>query len=513
MSLAPLRLRALLAEKQRRERARAAGGVGRVAELYDDIHPEALACVEDTSPLVAVCGTRRSGKSRSFIRKMAKVAATVLHGRVIYINETLAECESIAWIGNGRDGLLTLNEEFGLGGVPNHSKHTLTFPQTGGIIRLVGADDMRQINKLRGIAPHLVVLDEAQKAPHIGPLIQQSLGPAMMDHGGQLVMPGTPGIDLAGLFYDVTRDDGPGLEGWSVHRLNVLSNPFFGATEEERFERTIARYCREQNLPLDAPEVQREWFGRWVKTDARFVYAVHQVPEKTLCYAPPHWQPDGRPDIRAALADLPQGIEWNFTLCSDHGFFPDPFAYVLWAWSWDWDAVFEVCSWSQVRLDADEQLEQLAWVAQQVPISIVTGDFGGAATPMGKGWAKRWQERFQYGIVEAEKARKYEHQMLFNTDIRQGRVKMRLGSPLHKQAQTVVWLPQSGAARLREDPKYPNDITDAALYGHRHTAQHLAQRKPAKPEPGSAEYFDALEKRIEAEETEDGDDEATSYYS
>jgi hypothetical protein len=523
-------------ELARREAARIeasddSGGVRkRVEQLLSDVHPEARACIDDPAPLVAVRGTRRSGKSRSFIRKMVDAATAIAHARVIYINETLPECEAIAWLGNGRDGLLTLNEHYQLGGTPNHSKHTLTFPN-GGMIRLVGADDRRQIAKLRGIAPHLVVIDEAQKAPHLTELIRDSLGPAMMDHGGQIFMPGTPGIDLSGLFYDVTNEDEPAA-GWSVHVLNVLSNPFFGATSEERFERTVARYCREQGLALDAPEVQREWFGKWVKEDARFTYAVHQVPEHQLCYAPPRWltEPTWRRDPRSgkllfleggvvdfetALRDLPEGYDWRFTLAADLGYLPDPFAYVLWAWSWKWPELLEVASWAQTEMDSDDQLAHLMMVAGHAPPSIVTGDVGGANRSTGKGWSKRWNERFGYGIVEVEKHHKYDAQQLFNTDIRKGRMRVRRGSPLHEQLKRVRWLPKAVGekGKLEEDPAIPNDITDAGLYGHRHTFAHLAKREPEKPKPGTDEHYRALEQQLEQDALDELEQEPDSYYA
>lgn len=512
-SVVDLELEMAKREAARIEATDETGGVRqRVEQLLAEVHPEALACINDTAPLVAVRGTRRSGKSRSFIRKMLDVATATKHARVIYINETLPECEAIAWIGNGRDGLLTLNEQYQLGGVPNHSKHTLTFPSTGGMIRLVGADDRRQIAKLRGIAPHLVVIDEAQKAPHLTELIRDSLGPAMMDHGGQIFMPGTPGVDLSGLFYDVTNEEEP-LEGWSVHVLNVLANPFFGATPEERFERTVAKYCREQNLALDAPEVQREWFAKWVKEDARFVFAIHQVPEHEVCYAEPRTRPDGRPDIAAAIRDLPQGPEWRYTLFCDLGYFPDPFAYVLWAWSWEWPELMEVASWSMQKMDSDEQLAELTWVAEQAPPSLVGGDIGGAATPIGKGWAKRWEERFGYGMVEAQKSRKFEHIQLFNTDLRKGRIKLRKDSALHAQMQKVQWLPATGIGALKENPRFPNDVTDAGLYGHRHTFAFLAQAKPAAPPPGTPEYFAKLEADMEQADLDELEAVPDSYYS
>jgi hypothetical protein len=499
----------------------------RVDEMLADIHPEARAVIDDPSRLVAVRGTRRSGKSRSFIRKMLKVGATVPHARVFYFNETIGECERIVWVGNGRDGLLTLNDRYRLGGHPNQTKHTLTFPR-GGVIELIGADDLRSVNKARGTASHLVVIDEAQKMPHLQPLIQDSLGASMLDYGGQIVLAGTPSEDVAGLFYEVTNDEEPPPAGWSPHVLNVTMNPFFGATAEERFARTVVQFCQDHGLDLDHPTVLREWFAKWVKEDARFTYAAHQVPEHRLCYAEPRWKEEprwrksdqGRPlfleggvvDFEAALRDLPPGPEWKFTLSADLGYLPDPFAYVLWAWSWEWEELLEVASWAQTEMDSDDQLAHLMMVAGHAPPAIVTGDVGGANKPTGKGWSKRWNERFGYGLVEAEKSHKYEAQQLFNTDLRKGRIRVRRGSPLHEQLKRVRWLPKAPgeAGAMKEDPAIPNDVTDAGLYGHRHTFQHLAARKTPPPAVGSAEYYAKLEEELEGDD--DYEREPESYY-
>jgi len=244
------------------------------------------------------------------------------------------------------------------------------------------------------------------------------------------------------------------------------------------------------------------------------VFSVHQVPEHDLCYAEPRWLPDGRPDIPASLDDLPKGHEWEYTLFADIGFFPDPFAYVLWAWSWTDRRLLEVCSWRANKLDATDQLAVLTWVAEQAPPSIVGGDIGGAATPMGKDWSRRWEERFGYPLEEAEKHRKYEHLMLMNADIRKGAVKMRRGSPLHDQSKRVLWAPRKGSGKLKEDPAIPNDVTDAGLYGHRHTMQHLAKAPaPKRPAYGTSDYFNQIARQLEDDEEVQGDGERDSYYS
>ncbi len=452
---------------------------------------------------------------------MLKVALETENGRVFYVNETRAECERIAWIGNERDGLLAVNDDRQLGGVPNHSKYRLSFPAKNSFIELIGADDDAGVRKLLGTAPHLVVVDEAQKLRHLLTLTRDVLGAGMMDHAGQVVMIGTPSRDLAGQFYEVTRPDSE-LDGWSHHRWSVLDNPYFGDTPEVRFERTVAEYCRRHSLPLDHPTVRREWFGEWVKEDARYVYAVHEVAEHKLCYAEPRYRPDGLPDLAASLRDLPElpkREEWRFTLGADLGYFPDPFTWVLWAWSWGAQKLYEVASFKKHRMDADEQLAELNWVANQVDVEITVADIGGASTSFGKGWSKRWEERFGRPMLEADKRRrKFEYIELFNTDIRQGRVQMRRGSPMHLEAQTVLWLPAPAdelvQRRLREDPRIPNDVMDAATYGHRETMTHLA-RAPEAPKPalGTPEHWARVEKQIEDDSDADMERHQGSYYA
>lgn len=517
--------------EEAKERAPDVALQARIAAMMDELHPEARAIADDRSPLVAVLGTRRSGKSRTSGRGMIRDALEIPDARIFYTNETWRECDRIIWTGNGRDGLLTLNKRFDLGGIPNMSNHTLSFPSSGGIIEIVPADDAGAVDRLRGSAPHKLVADEVQKMRHIEALVQDAAGAAMMDAAmitgreAQIIIQGTPSEDLAGLFYDVTGPDSQ-MTGWSKHTLNVLSNPFFGETPEERFKNTVEKYCRIHNLPLDHPKVRREWFAEWVREDARYVYAVHQVPEHKLCYAEPRWleapvwrkDGQGRPlfleggvvDFKAALADLPPGPDWEFTLFADLGYLPDPFAYVLWAWSWEWDELLEVASWARCEMDSDDQLAHLMMVQQHVPAALVGGDIGGANKPTGKGWSKRWSERFGGEMREAEKHKKYEHIQLFNTDLRKERIRVRRGSPLHEQLKRVRWLPPTGTGPQKEDPAIPNDITDGGLYGHRHTYQHLAQRQLPAPKVGTAEYYAKLEAELEAQDMEEPEQE--SYY-
>src|SRR3990172_4227581 len=83
------------------------------------------------------------------------------------------------------------------------------------------------MEKLRGQPFHEVHIDEA--ASHttriLSHLIDRIIGPRLGDYGGRLVLYGTPGRILSGIFYDATRSgaeigrayrdrDEPRYEGW-----------------------------------------------------------------------------------------------------------------------------------------------------------------------------------------------------------------------------------------------------------------------------------------------------------
>ena len=74
-------------------------------------------------------------------------------------------------------------------------------------------------------------------------------------------------------------------------------------------------------------------------------------------------------------------------------------------------------------------------------------------------------------------------------------------------------MPQTGFGRLRENPQTPNDLMDAALYGHRHTMAYLHEPPSApRPKQGTPEYFTHLEDKLEQENEDEGTDGADSYY-
>jgi hypothetical protein len=531
MPIDSLKLRALLSEHYSRldSRKRIAKEVEKgkersvrsVGEL-EEYHPKQEQAVNDPAKNIAVLGTRRSGKSRGFLRKLVKIAMTTPDSYQIYTNTSWHECRRIAWRGaRAGDGLMGLNKNFNLGATFNKNERTMTFPN-GSIIECVPADNIGAIERALGIAPHTVWIDESQKMPHLDYAIKEVLGPAMTDFEGQIILTGTPSIDCSGLFYEVTKEDST-LDGWSVHKLNVLDNPFFGKTRKERYARSILNYCMRHNLSDEDPEVQRMWFGKWVTTDANFVYHVHRVDEESLVYGDYVWaeQPDsnllgGTPDISAHLQMLPtkpngESYDWFFGLGTDLGYDPDPFAYALGAWTYDLPHLYEIASWKQVRLIPDVQAQVIANLGERVPLTFMQADAGGGGKGIVAGWAEGWQDRFPIPIDEAKKSQKVTNIEFVNNDVRAGNIKVLRGSPLHEEWKRLTWTPQKGNARrvenVRRDKhgrkRNPNDCSDAWLYMHRQAQHHRYQEAVTGPKYGSSEWFAAEEARIEQDILDD----------
>jgi hypothetical protein len=456
--------------------------------------------------------TRRAGKTFGGIREMVAFALGKAKSRQLYINETRDEAKALAW-DEPDDGILAVLASFGLergekrgdGGDywANETELVVRF-RNGAIIKLFGADDERQIHKLRGRKWDRCLWDEAQKARHLQQGIQQVLGASMADFEGQIWITGTPSLDTAGYFFEVTRDDGqPAAPGWAVHRWSVIDNPFFGATPEQRWERTAGSALKDNGWTEEEPDFRREWLGLWVTTDANFVYPVHAVDPRKLTFAPMRIDQSGLYDHAAALKDLPRNHRgkphrWLFSIGVDFGYDPDGFAIVLIAFSMTCDIAYEMWSWKKTRTDAVEQKERLDYLFKHVEgIVSIVGDPAGTRSLL-----KGWRERLGLPIEEAEKDGKDTWIDLLGSDIRRGRYRYRENSPLLDEHRHLVWLPVKNGKRVAHkhrkllDGRIPGDhCSDANLYGWRHASNWLA-----RPDVGprtEEERMQAIEEKLE----------------
>lgn len=485
-----------------------------VGRLTSDWFPEQRAFYDDPSQLVAAIKGRRAGGTRGGAAHFVRRALALPGFRGLYLNSTRGEAERLAWWGLKSDGMASLVERLKIPCDTNGAKLELRF-ENGSWIFLRGADDEAELRKALGFAYHEVWWDEAQKIPpKIAPAIREVLMPALLDDGGRLRLVGTPVRQMAGLFWEVTR---PEIErripGWSVHHWTLLENPFFGPDRERRWAKGVLGLQRllggPDVAPIDSPIMRREALGEWVREDANYVYAVHRAKHEGLFYAPARLRPDGFPDVATALDDLPwPKSEAMFALGIDIGYFPDPFAFALWAWHPNHPELHEVCSWTKTRLTSDEQVAAVRAVREHVAIGIVVADAGGPAKGTVRGWSKEWVDRYGLPIVEAEKAHKHVAIDTVNADLIAGNLKLRDGGALYDEMKDLQWSSVvSGSGRMVEDPTLANHACDAALYAHRHSWQHRYVPAVVEPPPGTPERAVLEEQRLEQDRMDELDEE------
>jgi hypothetical protein len=487
---------------------------------------------EDESRRLAALCTRRAGKSDGGVHEWLALAIENLGWRGVYVNETKGEARKIVWRNDMAQGWVDLLAKHGevlgentylIGGVvatTNDTRLEIDF-SNGSQIALFGADDEASINKLRGQAKDEVWVDEAQKFKHLRAFLLQVAGPCIRDKTGRIRLTGSPSEDCAGYFYDVTPEPESGdkpLPNWGVHRWSVIDNPWFGSTKEERWARTAGEALIENGWDGTEPEFVREWLGKWVKSDARYVYPVHAVPSTTkLCYAPQRLLPNvinvAHPawyDHHTACNDLPRPprghrpYTWMYAIGVDFGYAQDPFAIVLWAFTYapDRPEIWELFSWKEHKVLPDDQRDYLKalWAVLDNVVVLVGDPAGQAAANMAG-----WRERIGLPIDEADKSSKQTWQALMAGDIRKGRVRYREDSPLLTEHRHLVYLPtkpgkpmKDYADRRTSDGKiHGNHCSDAGLYSFRHLTHYINRSQPDRPTPGTPEAY-----AIEAERHE-----------
>jgi hypothetical protein len=522
--------------------------------------------------LAALC-SRRAGKTKGGANELIAYALENPKSRQLYVNETRDEAKALLW-DEADDGILAVLDRFGFvrgerkndrnaDYVANETELVVRF-RNGAIIKLFGVNDERQANKLRGRKWHRVWIDEAQKLPHLETLIKRVLGASMRDFKGEVILTGTPGIDCAGYFYEVTRNDpDPSVAGqWEVHRWSTRDNVFFGrvvprvvelddgaydvvdqfgtivsthetlgeaeaAAVDLRWRATALAALEENGWSEDDPDFLREWGGEWVRENARYVYAVNKLTHDELVFAPMRTNDDGLYDHAASMLDLPRRpdgreYEWGFALGADDGFDPDPFAVVLWAFTTDLPDLWEMWSWKKTEQYNDDIAGALQQIMAQAPLSVAVMDAGAIS----KRTVTELRVRYHLPILPAEKQHKLARIKAFNTDVRKRRVHFRgtrgvvtsaaSCSPLLWEMVNLVYLPNVGGDaepkinkhRRLPDKTVPGDhCCDSGIYSHWHCRHYLYEPEDEKPKPGTPEHDHAAEaaliERIEAEDAQE----------
>lgn len=472
--LSAAQVRGVLVELANRKRSKRSIDFRRVC------FPRQLAMVTDPAPLVAASCSRRAGKSWGFAYKMLDVAQRHRHSTVLYLTNTKPQAKRIIW------GVIErLDDELELKGKFNQVELSYRLPN-GSYIRLGGCNDEFEIERYRGPAYPLVVIDEAQSIrSFLKYLIFDVLRPATIDYRGQIMLGGTPNAACLGYFRDAVK----GTEkGWSVHSWTLRDNPNL-----EDVEDWLAEHRKLVGITEQDPKYRREYGGEWVRDSASQVY---QITEGNLIDVFPR-----------ELA-----TDWEYVLGVDLGFVGVS-AFVVLAYSVTAGKIVVVESKqiTPAHFGPDEKLltpEMLAGAIEgyreRYDFASIVVDPGG----LGAKFIEDIRRRFQIPAIAAEKQAKLGAIELLNGDLRAKRMLVvePANADLIHDAALLEWNwdrvdkgKHGGEVQRSElmiDDRTPDHLTDALTYAHRRCRAYF--HEPAggsgPPRRGTAEHEDWVDR-------------------
>lgn len=279
-----------------------------VEQILEELTPRQRAYVQDPARRFAALTGGRAGKTTASKARLVIKGLRIRRARLLFLAVTKDQAADLMW-GPLKDLLHRLGIEFHA----NETLRQLVIVGTGSLIRILGADDKAEIEKLRGRPWHEVIIDEGASHPPklLDNLINKVIGPRLGDFDGALGMIGTPGHVLNGLFYDATRrgseigldwdrrDEVPEAEWpeWSVHRWSLEYAAQF--TEVQATAWRVALETKRKKGWSDAnPIWRREYLGEWAADVGEMMYAYFPHVDAALVEMHP-------------TLNLQIGVPWN----------------------------------------------------------------------------------------------------------------------------------------------------------------------------------------------------------
>jgi len=424
--------------------------------LSKTLFKEQIDFINDNSKRKAAICSRRSGKSYAAGRYLIKEALEDDGATCVYIARTREAAKRILWA-----SLKEANQQFRLGLKFNNADLIAVFPN-GSKIMFTGANDASDVDKLRGAAFSLAVLDEAAFFNiNLKELVNEVLTPALLDRDGSLVMISTPNSACHGFFYDITEKE---AYNFSVHRWTVKNNPYM-----QHAVRAIEKDIKSGILDPGDPSYKREYLGLWVRDDQEIVY---NYTEDNL------------------FEERPYSDEWEYILGIDLGYH-DATAFVVAAWSPDYPHLYFIDEYKQTRMLTSEVEEKIHRFMSDYNFTSIVMDSGGGSSKM---LLETFKQRSGIPVKAAHKSGdKIGMIKIMNSDLKSSTIKVRHSMELLKEWDKL----QYNKAGTAEDRRFDNHLSDAAFYAWQESRHYLFEEKDYQPIPGSPEYFKKLEDDIE----------------
>lgn len=419
---------------------------------------EAILC---HAPLVALCCSGRSGKTRGALLKWLEVAERKPNELSAFIALTLKQAKRIGW-----RQLKRLDRELKLGLQFNVAELTVTHPN-GAVLHMFGANRDDLLDVLRGSPFAFVYFDEAAffREGLLETAIEDALLIRMMDLEGEMWIGSTPGYVEAGYHYNAITGKKP---GWRVFEWTYFDNPHLPEypkepdAEKRRALRLKAAVTVRERMGWqeDTPSYVRDWLGKYARDTDALVYAfdrkVHMVDA-----LPASWTTD------RARWQVVLGIDFGSTNAT---------AWTVWAFEKHSPVAYCIRAFKHHNMAPSACADITKQLIEDYKPDAVIGDSAA------KGYIDEHRARHQIAIESADKLGKRAHQMTMNDAFRASpapRIYLLRGaadpyaSELERLGKdrrferivsadgTVTAHPRHG----EEDPRGEKDLCDAGLYG------------------------------------------------
>lgn len=424
-----------------------------------------LAFVEDPAPFkVAVC-SRRAGKTTACAAHLVHTAINNPKTTSLYITLTGTSGKRIIWkeFKNLLDRF-KLEKEAKL----NEVELSVTFVN-GATIYIVGAGDSAEINKYRGLALKLVYIDECQSfKEYIKDLIDDVIGPALIDYAGSLCLIGTPGPVPAGYFHECAVKEGESAGIWSRHSWTFWDNPFIPITSKMTHQQVFDRELKRRGITnIQTASVQREWFGKWALDEDSLV--LHYIEGKN------------------SYSELPKDSNYDYIMGVDVGY-NDADAISILAWSESDPTTYLVEELITRKQGITELANQIQLLRDKYKVAKIVMDMGA----LGKKIGEELIRRFSLPVEPADKARKIENLELLDDALRTGRFKAKASSIFAQDTYKVEKdKDKSTPEKIKISDRFHSDIIDSVLYAFKLSPAYSYTPPKLKPVVGSKEWQDA----------------------
>jgi hypothetical protein len=424
----------------------------------------------DPSKRKAARVPRRGGKTGGAQRKVANYLLRHPEAVGWYIAPKLKQARKLVW-----SPLRKLSRDYSLGLRFHKTEASVTFPNEAQLW-LAGGDNDDSISDLLGHQPHLVVIDECGSFPpdRLEFLIDEA-EPSLMDNDGTLLLISTPGVTLAGPYFEITGGSGTQIIDFPDGR-RALSRPYRERRQKQwkgvAWEWSLHTWTLKENtarpdlwkkaLELkkkkgwsdENPRWQRLYLGLWTKPDPKLRTFGFDDDEHT-------WEPLA-PGERNPFG-LPEEHAWRFLIGLDQGS-SDPMAIQVGAYSLTSPLLLHCYEWeadADAKITVGELAHQLKLVIAlcggEEYVEEVVSDHG----QLGDTILATLAEDHGIFVEKADKKNKLDHIELTNGELKEGRTKILKRSRLAREM-----------GQLQNDPKrpgktktgVPNNNTDAFLY-------------------------------------------------